>query len=78
MADMRLDKAADLSAQRSKLLKEEAIPDGLKEAKLKELNKKINYWTKRVRQPFGSLEQVQARETPMQMKTWRRDLPKPW
>ena len=56
MEDMNLDKAANLSAQRSVLLNAESIPSGLKEAQLKQLNRKINYWTKRVRQPFADSE----------------------
>ena len=51
--DMNLDKAADLTAQRNALLLNEDIPDGLKRAQLKELNRKVAHWTKKVRQPFG-------------------------
>ena len=51
--DMNLDKAADLAAQRHALLTNPAIPDGLKKAQLKQLNRKVTHWTKKVRQPFG-------------------------
>ena len=51
--DMNLDKAADLTAQRNALLLNQDIPDGLKRAQLKELNRKVSHWTKKVRQPFG-------------------------
>ena len=52
--DMRLEKAATLTAQRNTLLTS-TNPDDLKVAQLKALNKQVNYWTKRVRQPFGEL-----------------------
>ena len=51
--DMNLDKAADLSAQRQALLANATVPAGLKEAQLKQLNRKVVHWTKKVRQPFG-------------------------
>ena len=51
--DMNLDKAADLTAQRNALLLNKDVPDALKRAQLKELNRKVAHWTKKVRQPFG-------------------------
>ena len=51
--DMNLDKAADLAAQRHALLINPSIPDGLKKAQLKQLNRKVAHWSKKVRQPFG-------------------------
>ena len=51
--DMNLDKAADLAAQHHALLTNPAIPDGLKKAQLKQLNRKVAHWTKKVCQPFG-------------------------
>ena len=52
MEDMNLDKATDLTARQKAILTELSIPAGLKEAQLKQLNRKINYWTKKVQQPF--------------------------
>ena len=51
--DLNLDKSADLSAQRQALLANADVPAGLKKAQLKELNRKVAHWTKKVRQPFG-------------------------
>ena len=51
--DMNLDKAADLAAQRRALLDNDTVPAGLKQAQLKQLNRKVALWTKKVRQPFG-------------------------
>lgn len=35
------------------LLADNTIPAGLKKAQLKQLNRKVAHWTKKVRQPFG-------------------------
>ena len=51
--DMNLDKAADLTAQRNALLLNKDVPDALKRAQLKALNRKVAHWTKKVREPFG-------------------------
>ena len=51
--DMNLDKAAELTAQRNALLLNKDVPDALKRAQLKELNRKVAHWTKKVREPFG-------------------------
>ena len=57
--DSNLDKASDLVAQRNILLTDDSIPDALKRAQLKELNRQVWTWTKRVRQPFsGEVSQV--------------------
>ena len=56
--DMNLDKAADLTAQRNALLLNKDVPDALKRAQLKELNRKVAHWTKKVRQPFGESSDV--------------------
>ena len=50
--DTNLDKAADLVAQRNVLLANPDIPDALKAAQLKQLNRQVWAWTKNVRQPF--------------------------
>ena len=50
--DTNLDKAADLVAQRRVLLEDDSIPDGLKTAQLKQLNRQVRVWTKKVREPF--------------------------
>lgn len=54
--DMRLDKAASLTAQRNVLLTSPAIPPDLKVAQLKDLNRQVNYWTHRVRRPLGEAD----------------------
>ena len=51
--DMNLDKAADLTAQRNALLLNKDVPDALKRAQLKQLNRQVRVWTKKVREPFG-------------------------
>ena len=57
--DSNLDKASDLVAQRNVLLTDDSIPDALKRAQLKQLNRQVWTWTKRVRQPFsGEVSQV--------------------
>ena len=50
--DTNLDKAADLVAQRNALLMNPDIPDGLKTAQLKQLNRQVRAWTQKVRDPF--------------------------
>jgi len=50
---MNLDKAADLTAQQQVLLTEPSIPLDLKMAQLKQLNRKVQHWTKKARQPFA-------------------------
>ena len=50
--DTNLDKAADLVAQQKVLLTNPDIPDGLKAAQLKQLNRQVRTWTKKVREPF--------------------------
>ena len=61
--DMNLDKAAELSAQRRALLMNPNIPDGLKTAQLKQLNRQVRTWTKKVRQPFGEGRETGPTET---------------
>ena len=57
--DSNLDKASDLMAQRNVLLTDDSIPDALKRAQLKQLNRQVWTWTKKVRQPFsGEVSQV--------------------
>ena len=51
--DSNLDKASDLVAKRNVLLADDSIPDALKRAQLKQLNRQVWTWTKKVRQPFG-------------------------
>ena len=51
--DSNLDKASDLVAERNVLLADPDIPDALKRAQLKQLNRQVWTWTKKVRQPFG-------------------------
>ena len=51
--DSNLDKATDLLAQRNVLLANPDIPDALKRAQLKQLNRQVWAWTKKVRQPFS-------------------------
>ena len=50
--DSNLDKASDLVAKRNVLLADPDIPDALKRAQLKQLNRQVWTWTKKVRQPF--------------------------
>ena len=50
--DSNLDKASDLVAQRNVLLADPDIPDALKRAQLKQLNRQVWTWRKKVRQPF--------------------------
>ena len=50
--DSNLDKAADLVAKRNVLLADDSIPDALKRVQLKQLNRQVWTWTKKVRQPF--------------------------
>ena len=50
--DTNLDKAADLVAQQRVLLTNPDIPDGLKTAQLKQLNRQVRAWTQKVREPF--------------------------
>ena len=57
--DSNLDKASDLVAERNVLLADPNIPDALKRAQLKQLNRQVWTWTKKVRQPFsGEVSQV--------------------
>ena len=57
--DSNLDKASDLVAERNVLLSDDSIPDALKRAQLKQLNRQVWSWTKKVRQPFsGEVSQV--------------------
>ena len=50
--DSNLDKATDLVAQQKVLLTNPDIPDALKAAQLKQLNRRVRHWTQKVRQPF--------------------------
>ena len=50
--DSNLDKASDLVAKRNVLLADPDVPDALKRAQLKALNRQVWSWTKKVRQPF--------------------------
>ena len=50
--DSNLDKASDLVAERNVLLADPNIPDALKRAQLKQLNRQVWSWRKKVRQPF--------------------------
>ena len=52
--DSNLDKASDLVAKRNVLLADDSIPDALKRAQLKELNRQVWTWRKKVRQPFSA------------------------
>ena len=52
--DSNLDKAAELVAERNVLLMDPDIPDALKRAQLKQLNRQVRVWTKKVRQPFSA------------------------
>ena len=58
--DSNLDKASDLVAKRNVLLADDSIPDALKRAQLKQLNRQVWTWRKKVRQPFdvGPVPQV--------------------
>ena len=58
--DSNLDKASDLVARRNVLLADPDIPDALKRAQLKQLNRQVWTWRKKVRQPFdvGPVPQV--------------------
>ena len=57
--DSNLDKASDLVAERNVLLADPDIPDALKRAQLKQLNRQVWTWRKKVRQPFsGEVSQV--------------------
>ena len=60
--DTNLDKAADLAAQRNALLMNPDIPDGLKTAQLKQLNRQVRTWTKKVREPIRGYEVPQVGE----------------
>ena len=60
--DTNLDKAADLAAQRQALLMNPDIPDGLKTAQLKQLNRQVRTWTQKVREPFRGYEVPQVGE----------------
>ena len=51
--DSNLDKASDLVAKRNVLLADDSIPDALKRAQLKQLNRQVWTWSKKVRQPFS-------------------------
>ena len=51
--DSNLDKASDLVAERNVLLANPDIPDALKRAQLKQLNRQVWTWTKKVREPFS-------------------------
>ena len=50
--DSNLDKASDLVAERNVLLADPDVPDALKRAQLKQLNRQVWSWRKKVRQPF--------------------------
>ena len=50
--DSNLDKASDLVAERNVLLMNPDVPDALKRAQLKQLNRQVWTWRKKVRQPF--------------------------
>ena len=50
--DTNLDKAEDLVAQRRVLVTNPDIPDALKIAQLKQLNRQVRVWTQKVRDPF--------------------------
>ena len=54
--DTNLDKASDLVAERNVLLMNPDIPDALKRAQLKELNRQVRHWTQKVRQPFSGYD----------------------
>ena len=57
--DSNLDKASDLVAERNVLLQDESIPDALKRAQLKELNRQVRHWPQKVCHPFsGEVSQV--------------------
>ena len=56
--DSNLDKASDLVAERNVLLMDPDIPDALKRAQLKQLNRQVWTWRKKVRQPFSPVTQV--------------------
>ena len=60
--DTNLDKAADLAAQRNALLMNPDIPDGLKTAQLKQLNRQVRTWTQKVREPFRGYDVPQVGE----------------
>ena len=60
--DSNLDKAADLVAERNVLLMNPEVPDALKRAQLKALNRQVRVWTKKVRQPFGDSSVPQVGE----------------
>ena len=60
--DTNLDKAADLVAQRNALLMNPDIPDGLKTAQLKQLNRQVRTWTQKVREPFRGYDVPQVGE----------------
>ena len=51
--DSNLDKASDLVAEQNVLLTDPDIPDALKRAQLKQLNRQVWTWTKKVREPFS-------------------------
>ena len=51
--DSNLDKTSDLVAERNVLLTDDSIPDALKRAQLKQLNRQVWTWRKLVRQPFS-------------------------
>ena len=51
--DSNLDKASNLVAERNVLLADPDIPDALKRAQLKQLNRQVWTWTKKVREPFS-------------------------
>ena len=54
--DSNLDKAAELVAERNVLLMNPDVPDALKRAQLKQLNRQVRVWTKKVRQPFSGYD----------------------
>ena len=60
--DTNLDKAAELSARRQALLMNPDIPDGLKTAQLKQLNRQVRTWTQKVREPFRGYDVPQVGE----------------
>ena len=56
--DSNLDKASDLVAERNVLLADPNVPDALKRAQLKQLNRQVWTWRKKVREPFSPVPQV--------------------
>lgn len=53
VVDTRLTKEADLAAKQHELLASD-VPDAWKQHQLKAVGRQLRYWTKNVRQPFGT------------------------